>query len=53
MLRLRRLYPGSVIKETAKIILVPRPTTSPIGGQPVRDRDLLAWCESVVTDIFG
>jgi transcription-repair coupling factor (superfamily II helicase) len=52
-LRLKRLYPGSVIKETAKIILVPRPTTSRIGGQPVQNRDLLSWCESVVRDIFA
>jgi transcription-repair coupling factor (superfamily II helicase) len=51
-LRLKRLYPGSVVKETAKIILVPRPTTSRIGGQPVRDRELLRWCERVVADIF-
>ncbi|MBA3529093.1 MAG: transcription-repair coupling factor [Propionibacteriaceae bacterium] len=53
VLRLKRLYPGSVVKETAKIILVPRPTTSPIGGQPVRDRELLQWCEGVVADIFS
>jgi transcription-repair coupling factor (superfamily II helicase) len=52
-LRLKRLHPGSVIKGTAKIVLVPRPTTSRIGGQPVRDRELLQWCESVVTDIFA
>ncbi|HEX8509552.1 MAG TPA: transcription-repair coupling factor [Propionibacteriaceae bacterium] len=52
-LRLRRLYSGSVIKETAKIILVPRPTTARIGGQPLRDSELLQWCERVVTDIFG
>jgi transcription-repair coupling factor (superfamily II helicase) len=51
-LRLRRLYPGSVIKETAKIILVPRPSTSRIGGQPLRDQDLLSWCEQVVKDVF-
>ncbi|HYP44739.1 MAG TPA: transcription-repair coupling factor [Propionibacteriaceae bacterium] len=52
-LRLKRLYPGSVIKETAKIILVPRPTTARIGGQPLRDHELLQWCERVVADIFN
>jgi transcription-repair coupling factor (superfamily II helicase) len=52
-LRLKRLYPGSVIKETAKMILVPRPTTSRIGGQPVRDRELLQWCERLVSEVFG
>ncbi len=52
VLRLKRLYPGSVVKETAAMILVPRPTTQPIGGEPVRDRALLQWCGRVITDIF-
>jgi transcription-repair coupling factor (superfamily II helicase) len=53
MLRLKRIYPGSVVKQAAKIILVPRPTTKPIGGQVVRDTDLLDWCSRVVQDIFS
>jgi transcription-repair coupling factor (superfamily II helicase) len=53
VMRLKRLYPGAVVKEAAKIILVPRPTTAPIGGQPVRDTDLLDWCARVVSDIFA
>jgi len=52
-LRLKRLYPGSVIKDTAGLVLVPRPTTKPIGGQPVRDRALLAWCSAVVSEVFA
>ena len=52
MLRLKRLYPGSVIKEAAKIILVPAPTTRPFGGQPLRDTALLDWSAQVVSDIF-
>ena len=51
-LRLQRLYPRSVVKDAAKIALVPRPMTSQIGGDPVRDAALLAWCTKVVTDVF-
>jgi transcription-repair coupling factor (superfamily II helicase) len=50
--RLQRLYPRSVVKEAAKIALVPRPMSSQIGGDPVRDAALLAWCTKVVTDVF-
>ncbi|HET9872338.1 MAG TPA: transcription-repair coupling factor [Propionibacteriaceae bacterium] len=53
VMRLKRLYPGAVVKDVAKMILVPRPTTAPIGGRPVRDTDLLDWCARVVRDIFA
>ena len=52
-LRLQRLYPRSVFKETAAIVLVPRPASSAIGAEQVRDRALLDWCSTVVTSIFG
>ncbi|MFL6026585.1 MAG: transcription-repair coupling factor [Friedmanniella sp.] len=51
-LRLQRLYPRTLIKETANIILVPRPMSSTIGGPPVTDTALLAWCTKVVNDVF-
>ncbi|GAA3576644.1 transcription-repair coupling factor [Microlunatus spumicola] len=51
-LRLKRLYPRSVIKETARHILVPRPLASTIGGPAVEDLALLRWCAQVVRDIF-
>ncbi len=51
-LRLKRLYPRSVIKETARHILVPRPLASTIGGPTVEDLELLRWCAKVVRDIF-
>src|SRR5215208_5441662 len=51
-LRLQRLYPRSVVKEATKVALVPRPMSSQIGGDPVRDGALLAWCTAVVTDVF-
>jgi len=51
-LRLKRLYPRTVIKETARHILVPRPLASTIGGPTVEDVALLRWCATVVRDIF-
>ena len=51
-LRLKRLYPGSVIKDTAKLILVPRPRSKTIGGEPPKDSELLQWCTAVITAIF-
>jgi transcription-repair coupling factor (superfamily II helicase) len=46
--RLQRLYPRSVVKDNLRTILVPRPTTAAIGGQPLRDEPLLAWVREVV-----
>jgi len=51
-LRLQRLYPRSVFKETAKIALVPRPMSSRTGGEPLQDLELLTWCSRVITDVF-
>ena len=51
-LRLKRLYPRSVVKETARHILVPRPLATTIGGPAVEDVELLRWCAQVVRDIF-
>ncbi len=51
-LRLKRLYPRSVVKETARHILVPRPLASTIGGPAVTDLELLRWCAKVLRDIF-
>jgi transcription-repair coupling factor (superfamily II helicase) len=53
VLRLKRLYPGSVVKEAAKLILVPRPRPRQIGGPPIRDAELLAWCSEVVESVFA
>jgi transcription-repair coupling factor (superfamily II helicase) len=45
---LSRLYPRTVVKRPIKTILVPRPATAPIGGQPLRDVDLLRWARELV-----
>jgi transcription-repair coupling factor (superfamily II helicase) len=46
--RMQRLYPGSIIKAATNTVLVPAPTTARIGGQPLRDRELLDWCRAVL-----
>jgi transcription-repair coupling factor (superfamily II helicase) len=51
-LRLQRLYPKSVVKDAVRTILVPRPRTSGIGGQPIRDADLLRWAREVVDAVI-
>ncbi len=51
-LRLQRLYPKSVVKQALGSILVPRPRTSGIGGQPIRDADLLRWAREVVDAVI-
>ncbi len=51
-LRLARLYPGSQVRKASGFILVPRPMTRPITGQPLVDAELLAWAEKVLADLF-
>ncbi|HSN11989.1 MAG TPA: hypothetical protein VLS51_07780, partial [Propionibacteriaceae bacterium] len=45
-LRLKRLYPGTIIKDTQ--ILVPRPTTGSIPRRPVDGLELVHWASQVV-----
>ncbi|MFE7039465.1 transcription-repair coupling factor [Streptomyces atratus] len=52
-LRLKRLYPKTIIKPAVHQILVPRPTTGRIGGKPVVGRELLAWTGEFLTTILG
>ncbi|MDR7086101.1 transcription-repair coupling factor (superfamily II helicase) [Aeromicrobium panaciterrae] len=47
-MRLSRVYPRSTYKVAAEIALVPRPKTAPIGGEPLRDRELLEWTRTVI-----
>ncbi len=51
-LRLQRLYPGSVVKPAVRTILVPRPSTARVGGQPLSDVDLLHWCRDLVEAVL-
>jgi len=50
--RLQRLHPRSLVKEQVRTILVPRPSTAPVGGQPLRDVELLAWARQVVDHVL-
>ncbi|MEU8539897.1 transcription-repair coupling factor [Streptomyces sp. NPDC048717] len=52
-LRLKRLYPRTVMKPAVHQILVPRPTTGKIGGKPVVGRELLAWTGEFLAEILG
>lgn len=50
--RLQRLYPKALLKQAAETLLVPVPKTKPIGGQPLRDLDMLRWCGDLVEALF-
>ena len=47
-LRLKRLYPGTILKPAIRAILVPAPTTAKVGGQPLTDAALLEWLEALL-----
>lgn len=47
-MRMKRLYPGTMLKPAVRQVLVPRPTTSRFGGEELRDHDLLDWCRKVI-----
>ena len=51
--RVQRLYPKTVLKPTVRTMLVPVPKTAPIGGQPLRDTELLAWSGQVVRSVLA
>jgi transcription-repair coupling factor (superfamily II helicase) len=51
-LRLERLYPKTLVKETVGTLLVPRPMTARIGGQPLQDTALLDWCTAFLDAVL-
>jgi transcription-repair coupling factor (superfamily II helicase) len=51
-MRLQRLYPRTVIKTAVRTILVPRPRTAAVGGQPLKDEALLGWCREVIDSVI-
>ena len=51
-LRLQRLYPRTIIKAADKRILVPRPMTARVGGQPVGGLELLDWARTLVDAVL-
>ena len=53
VMRLKRLYPGSVVKHTAGLVLVPKPMTAKIGGRPLGGAELLQWTTDLVTNVLA
>ncbi|MBL8929998.1 MAG: transcription-repair coupling factor [Kineosporiaceae bacterium] len=51
-LRLKRLYPGTLIKPATSTILVPRPMTARVGGQGLRDVPLLDWASDLIRAVL-
>ena len=51
-LRLKRLYPGSVLKPAVRTVLVPFPTTARIGGTPLGGAALLTWARQLVDAVL-
>lgn len=52
VVRLNRIYKGSLVKPATSTVLVPRPLTKPIGGQPIRDLELLEWARLVIDSVL-
>ncbi|MFE9647028.1 transcription-repair coupling factor [Streptomyces sp. NPDC006365] len=52
-LRVKRLYPGVVIKPAVHQVLVPRPKTAKVGGMPLVGRELLGWTGEFLASILG
>jgi len=51
-LRLGRLHPGSIVKDQLHHILVPKPMTARVGGQPLRDTAVLRWAAEVIRSVL-
>jgi transcription-repair coupling factor (superfamily II helicase) len=51
-MRLKRLYPGSLVKAAVRTILVPTPTSAQVGGSSLRDVALLHWCRDVIDTVL-
>jgi transcription-repair coupling factor (superfamily II helicase) len=66
--RVQRLYPGTVLKPAVSTMLVPVPKAVPgaragsvragtgptisLGAPPLRDQELLAWCEELIGSVL-
>jgi transcription-repair coupling factor (superfamily II helicase) len=53
VVRLKRVYPGSLLKEGVRTMLVPRPQPATFGAKPLRDDELLAWAGRVIDDVIA
>ncbi len=51
-MRLTRLHPRTLIKAAVRTIMVPRPVTALMGGQPVVDTELLDWAADFIRTVL-
>ncbi|MFB9954716.1 transcription-repair coupling factor [Cellulomonas denverensis] len=51
-LRLKRLYPGTVLKPALRTILVPFPMTARIGGKPLHGEAILTWVRELIDAVI-
>jgi transcription-repair coupling factor (superfamily II helicase) len=51
-MRLNRLYPGTIIKPAVRTILVPRPVTARVGGEPLRDSGIVTWATELIESVL-
>jgi transcription-repair coupling factor (superfamily II helicase) len=51
-MRLKRVFPGSIVKKQSDHILVPRPKTSGFPAEPVTGLPLLEWCRSLIDGVI-
>jgi transcription-repair coupling factor (superfamily II helicase) len=52
VVRLQRMYPKSIVKPQVETLLVPRPLTAMVGGQPISGMALLEWARGVVDGVI-
>ena len=52
-LRLNRLYPGTIVKPAVRTILVPRPSSARVGGEPLRDAALVGWVTELIEAVLA
>ncbi|WP_433080648.1 transcription-repair coupling factor [Dactylosporangium sp. CA-052675] len=52
-MRLKRLYPEAVYKAAADTVSLPRPSTRRVGGEPMRDTQLLDWAAELLKTVLG
>ena len=51
-IRLNRLYPKSIVKQTVDTVLVPRPGTPGATGRPLEGIALLEWARGVIDSVL-
>ncbi|MCZ4500466.1 MAG: transcription-repair coupling factor, partial [Marmoricola sp.] len=52
VVRLNRVYPGSLLKPGVRTMLVPRPQPATFGAPAPRDEELLAWAGRVIDAVI-